>query len=174
MDVNASEIAHVPVNYKTVKFDDVANKVDINVDRTTTSLDRYVAGEHIRTDDLRITEWGNIGKDYLGPAFYKMFKAGQILYLSRNPHLRKVAVPSFDGICANTTFVIEPSGEELLSELLAFVLQSSSFTEHAIRESKGSTNPYVNWKDIAKFTFQIPSNLGDQRKSCLTITASEN
>ena len=33
---------------------------------------------------------------------------------------------------------------------------SQKFTEHSVRESKGSTNPYINFPDIAKFEFDIP------------------
>jgi restriction endonuclease S subunit len=103
-----------------------------------------------------------------------MFKAGQILYVSRRTYLHKVAVPHFDGICANTTFVIEPTGRGLLPELLPFVMQSSSFNEHAVHESRGSTNPYVNWKDIAKYKFDVPASLDIQKRIAQTLLAAED
>lgn len=161
-------------DYRRLKLSDVAQKVNVNVDRETTSLNRFVAGEHMRTDNLRITDWGTIGDNYLGPAFNKMFKAGQILYGSRRTYLRKVAVPHFDGICANTTFVLESKGDDLLPQLLPFVMQSSAFNEHAIRESRGSTNPYVNWKDIAKYEFDAPARPEDQRRIAQLILATED
>ena len=37
------------------------------------------------------------------------------------------------------------------------------FTEHSIQESKGSTNPYINWPDIVKFEFDLPP-LEQQRR----------
>src|SRR5688500_3783496 len=95
-------------NWQTVRFGDVARTVKEDVNPEGSDLERYVAGEHMQTDDLRIRNWGTIGDGYLGPAFHRRFYAGQILYGSRRTYLRKVAVADFDGVCANTTFVIEP------------------------------------------------------------------
>ena len=80
----------------------------ITVDPAASGLERYVAGEHMDTDDLRLRRWGEINGDYLGPAFHMRFRPGQVLYGSRRTYLRKVAVADFSGICANTTFVLEP------------------------------------------------------------------
>ena len=33
---------------------------------------------------------------------------------------------------------------------------SERFTQYSIGVSKGSTNPYINWKDLDNFSFQIP------------------
>lgn len=161
-------------NYKTVKFGDVAKKVNKTVNLETTTLDKYVGGEHMNTDDLRIKEWGVLGDDYLGPAFNKEFKAGQILYGSRRTYLKKVAIPDFDGICSNTTFVIEPTGKDILPELVPFVMHSQAFTDHSIRESKGSTNPYINWKDIAKYEFSVPADMERQREIAEVLCEAES
>ena len=40
---------------------------------------------------------------------------------------------------------------------------SERFTRHSIQESKGSTNPYINFPDIAKFGFDLPP-LDQQRR----------
>src|SRR5699024_3904339 len=37
-----------------------------------------------------------------------------------------------------------------------WLMLSRRFTEHSVRESKGSTNPYINYPDIAKFEFDLP------------------
>lgn len=139
-----------------VRFDDVVREVKVNVDPEQSGLKRYVAGEHMNTDDLHIRHWGSIGEGYLGPAFHRKFVKGQILYGSRRTYLRKVAVADFDGICANTTFVLEPKDDELIPELLPFIMQTESFSTHAVKQSRGSVNPYVNWKDIAWYEFAIP------------------
>jgi hypothetical protein len=56
-----------------VAFGDVVRKVNDKVDPWDSGLERYVAGEHMDTDDLRIRRWGLIGEDYLGPAFHMRF-----------------------------------------------------------------------------------------------------
>lgn len=142
--------------WKIVKFGDVALKQNESVDRETTELKRYIAGEHMNGEDLHLRKWGEIGDDYLGPAFIRKFSVGDILYGSRRTYLKKVAVADFDGITANTTFVIKANEEMIEKSLLPFIMLSEGFTQHSIRNSKGSVNPYINWKDIANYEFLLP------------------
>ena len=147
-----------------VAFGSVARHVKDHVDPATAGLRRYVAGEHMDTDDLRIRRWGAVGEGYLGPAFHMRFRPGHVLYGSRRTYLRKVAVADFEGVTANTTFVIETRDPNmLLPELLPFIMQTESFHEHSIKKSKGSVNPYVNFSDIAAYEFALPP-LDEQRR----------
>jgi len=36
------------------------------------------------------------------------------------------------------------------------IMLSERFTQYSVGVSKGSTNPYINWKDLDNFTFEIP------------------
>lgn len=160
--------------WQRVKFGDVVRQVKNKVDPNTAGLSRYVAGEHMDTDDLRIRRWGDIGDDYLGPAFHMRFRPGHVLYGSRRTYLRKVAVADFEGICANTTFVLEPKdASELLPELLPYVMTSTAFHDHSMRESKGSVNPYVNFSDLAWFEFWLPPLMEQRRIAALLKAATE-
>ncbi len=139
-------------HWRRVKFGDVVRHVKDKIGPEASGLERYVAGEHMDTDDLRIRRWGKIGEGYLGPAFHMRFKPGQVHYGSRRTYLRKVAVADFEGITANTTFVIEARDPKvLLPKYLPLVMQSELFHEHSIRESKGSVNPYINFSDLKWF-----------------------
>lgn len=150
--------------WEIVRFGDVVRQVKNKVDSETSGLERFVAGEHMTTDDLRIRSWGTIGNGYLGPAFNTHFKPGQVLYGSRRTYLRKVALADFEGICANTTFVLESKDPKvLLPELLPFIMQTQSFNDHSVKQSKGSVNPYVNFSDLAWFEFALPP-LEEQRR----------
>lgn len=131
--------------WRIVRFGDVVRNVQVNIEPQESGLERYVAGEHMETDNLHIRQWGTIGDGYLGPAFHRKFVKGQVLYGSRRTYLRKVAVAEFDGICANTTFTLESNEDDLLQDLLPFIMQS-----------RGSVNPYINWKDIAWYGFALP------------------
>jgi len=42
-------------------FGDVARQVQDRVDANESGLERFVAGEHMDTDDLRIRRWGTVG-----------------------------------------------------------------------------------------------------------------
>src|SRR5690606_35217460 len=59
-------------------------------------------------------------------------------------------------ITSNTTFVIKPNEKKIDKRLLPFVMLSEGFSEHSIRNSKGSVNPSVNWKDLANYEFLLP------------------
>src|SRR5688572_22887844 len=147
-----------------VAFGDVVRQVKDRVDPEQSGLERYVAGEHMATDDLRLRRWGDIGDGYLGPAFHMRFRPGHVLYGSRRTYLRKVAVADFEGITANTTYVLEPKDPDvLLPELLPFIMQTEAFNQHSVRESKGSVNPYVNFSDLAWYEFALPP-IEEQRR----------
>lgn len=158
------EAPTTPAGSTTVAFGDVVRQVKDRVDPAKSGLERYIAGEHMDTDDLRIRRWGEIGDGYLGPAFHMRFKPGHVLYGSRRTYLRKVALADFEGITANTTYVLESKNPSvLLPELLPFIMQTQSFHAHSERESKGSVNPYVNFSDLAWYEFLLPPPEEQQR-----------
>ncbi|WBC04333.1 restriction endonuclease subunit S [Micromonospora sp. WMMA1976] len=134
------------------------------VDPNSGKIDRYVAGEHMESDDLKVHRWGQVGDGYLGPAFHRRFRPGQVLYGSRRAYLRKVAVAEFDGVTANTTYVLETKDRDrMLQEFLPFVMTTELFHAFAIQESKGSVNPYLNWSDVARYEFDLPP-VDEQRR----------
>ena len=146
-----------------VRFGDVVRQLKEQVDPVADGIERYVAGEHMETENVHIRNWGTVGDGYLGPAFIRGFRKGQVLYGSRRTYLKKVAVAEWDGVTANTTFVLESVEGKLLQELLPWIMLSERFTKHSVQESKGSTNPYINFPDIAKFEFDLPP-LDQQRR----------
>ena len=157
-----------------VAFGDVVRQVQDRVDPERSGLDRYVAGEHMDTDDLRIRRWGAIADGYLGPAFHMRFKPGHVLYGSRRTYLRKVAVADFEGITANTTFVLESKDPHvLLPALLPFIMQTETFHDHSIKQSKGSVNPYINFSDLTWYEFDLPP-LEEQRRIAEMLRAAES
>lgn len=137
--------------WQRVRFGDVVKQLKEKVDPESGDVERYVAGEHMDTEDVHIRRWGTIGGGYLGPAFIRRFRKGQVLYGSRRTYLKKVAVAEWDGVTANTTFVLQADERCLLQALLPWLMLSESFTQHSVKESRGSTNPYINFPDIAEF-----------------------
>lgn len=159
--------------WERVRLGTLATASKEKVDPSNGSVSRYVAGEHMDSDDLKIHRWGDPREVDLGPAFHRRFQAGQILYGSRRTYLRKVAVADFDGVCANTTFVVETRDSAvLLQEFLPFVMSSEPFHAFAIAESKGSVNPYVNWSDIERYEFDLPP-LDEQKRIADLLWAIE-
>jgi len=143
-------------NLRLVRYSEVTRKVMQRIDPMAYGIEKIVAGENLESEDFKIRTWQNIGEGYLGPAFHVLFKPGDILYGSRRTYLKKVAVPDFEGVCANTTYVIRAKEDILLQSLLKHIMVSDRFTQYSIGVSKGSTNPYINWKDLDNFKFHIP------------------
>ena len=141
-----------------VRFGDIVKDVKNNVDRGNNPFEFYVAGDHMDSEDLTIRRKGRFSTDDVGPAFVRIFKPGQVLYGSRRTYLKKVAVADFEGICANTTFVLETKNPALFEQkLLPFLMLSDGFTNWSISQSKGSTNPYVLFSDLAAYEVNLPS-----------------
>lgn len=141
---------------KHVKYSEATEKLMRRIEPVSYGIERIVGGENLEAEDFKIRTWGTVGKDVLGPAFYVLFKPGDILYGSRRTYLKKVSFADFEGVCANTTYVIRAKESLLLQDLLKHIMLSSKFTLYSIGVSKGSTNPYINWKDLDDFTFEIP------------------
>jgi type I restriction enzyme S subunit len=150
--------------WKRVTLGDVARHVTDRVDAEMSGLERFLAGEHIPSNDLAVTQWGVIGRDPIGPMFYKRFKPGHVLYVSRRSYLRKAAVPEFEGITGEKTFVLESRDESvLLQRFLPFVLSAEVFHSYAVANSRGSVNPYINWTELANYEFDLPPHDEQQR-----------
>ena len=138
-------------------FGDIVREIKEKVDRDNNPYDYFIAGDHMDTDELHLLRRGLFEGSDVGPAFIRVFKPGQVLYGSRRTYLRKVAVADFEGVTANTTFVLESKDESiLLQSLLPFIMQSDRFVQHSIKRSKGSTNPYVLFSDLADYEVDLP------------------
>lgn len=141
-----------------VRFGDVVREVKEKIDRDNNPYEYYVAGDHMDSEDLKIRRRGRFDTDDVGPAFIRLFKPGQVLYGSRRTYLKKVCYADFAAITANTTFVLETKDENvLLQRLLPFLMLGDRFSEWSIKHSKGSTNPYILFGDLANYEFDLPS-----------------
>ncbi|MCG2717295.1 MAG: restriction endonuclease subunit S [Nanoarchaeota archaeon] len=156
----------LPNGWKKVKFGDVVKKINDKVsNREEWTFDRYIGGEHFDEGEIRVTKSNPIkeNEEVIGSAFHMRFKPGQVLYVTRNPRLRKGGMVDFEGVCSNVSFVMEADEKELLQSLLPFIIQTEDFVRHTCNNAHGSTNPFLNWKDIAKYEFLLPS-LEEQKK----------
>ena len=146
-----------------VKFSDVAKRANTKEDRFNTNKVYYVGGEHIESGELFVRDKGIIEGSTIGPMFYCGFTSGQILFVTRNPHLRKCSVVEFDGICSEKTFVIETKDSSiLLQEYLALIMQSDDFWDYCEENKSGGVNYFLNWSTLADYEFELPS-LSEQR-----------
>ena len=141
-----------------VKLKDVVMRVKDKVDKDNTELEFYVGGEHIDGNEICVTKRGIIQGSTIGPAFHMAFKAGDVLLMSRNPHLRKASMVDFDGICSDVSYVCRTKDESvLLQSYLPFLLQSDDFWRFAEENKKGGLPFFLNWSDFERYEFELPS-----------------
>ena len=141
-----------------VKFGDVVNRVNIKVDRHHTDRIYYVGGEHIESNELMIHDKGLIKGSTIGYKFHFGFNPRHILFMSRNPHLRKCSMVNFSGVCSDSTYVIETKDDSvLLQDYLLFEMQSDRFWKWAEEHKSGGVNYLINYATLSSYEFFLPS-----------------
>lgn len=157
-------------HWRTVRFGDVVRNVDV-VERKPleNGLERFVGLEHLDPESLHIKRWGNIAG---GTSFTRKFVKGQVLFGKRRAYQRKAAVAEFDGLCSSDILVFEPKDDQLLPELLPFIVQSEGFFQKALGTSAGSLSPRTKWKDLATYEFALPPK-EEQRRMAEVLWAAD-
>ena len=143
-----------------MKITDVVDRINGNVDRFTTELEYYIGGEHFESNELEVTQKGllkeNLGK--LGFKFHFAFQDRDVVFMARNPHLRKAGMVRFAGLCSDASYILRSKDETVLSqEYLAVMLQSDHFWDYCESHKVGSVNFANNWSSIANYEFELPT-----------------
>ena len=166
----------IPTGWKKVQFGNVVKKINDKVqNREEWTFERFIGGQHFDEGEIRITRSAPIegNEEVIGSAFHMRFKPGQVLYVTRNPRLRKGGMVDFEGVCSNVSFVMEADEKQLLQSLLPFVIQTEDFVKHTCNNAHGSTNPFLNWKDIVSYEFLLPP-IEEQKKISEVLWEIEN
>jgi len=142
---------------QTVKIKDVVMRVKEKVDKDNTHLEYYIGGEHIDSGEISITKKGRIEGSTIGPAFHMHFMPGDVLLMSRNPHLKKAGVVDFEGICSDVSYICRTKDETvLLQRYLPFIFQTDHFWQFVEENKKGGLPFFLNWSDFEKYEFVLP------------------
>ena len=140
-----------------VRFSDVVKRINVFVDREQTDLLYYVGGEHIDSDTFMVRKKGLIKDATIGYKFHFGFQPGHILFMSRNPHLRKCSMVDFAGVCSDSTYVVETRDENvLLQKYLLIEMQSDRFWKWAEENKSGSVNYLINYCTLDSYEFDLP------------------
>ena len=142
------------------KLKEVVDRIKGNVDRFTTDIEYYIGGEHFESNELEITQKGNLKENLgvLGFKFHFAFQPRDVVFMARNPHLRKAGMVNFSGLCSDASYILRSKDESILSQdYLAVLLQSDHFWEYCDSHKVGSVNFANNWTSIANYEFDLPS-----------------
>lgn len=140
--------------WKSVTFGDVVQEVRTTIkDPKCEGIERVVGLEHIETENIHLRKWASIEED---TTFTKGFKKGHVLFGRRRAYLKKAAQAGFDGICSGDITVMEAK-DNLLPELLPFLVCNDKFFDYAVKHSAGGLSPRTKFKDLASHEFLLPS-----------------
>ena len=157
-----------------VLLKDVVARIKDKVDKDNTDLKYYIGGEHFDSGEIQITKKGIIKESIIGPVFHMRFQPGDVLLMSRNPHLRKAGIVDFEGICSDVSYVCRTKDENVLMQrFIPFIFQTDHFWKFAEENKKGSTNFFLNWSDFEKYEFELPQ-IDEQKKLCEMMWAFED
>jgi type I restriction enzyme S subunit len=144
-----------PEGWKSVKLDDVAEEISDRVDNPSKSgYDRFVGLEHLDSGELTVRRWGSTA-DLLSAM--KLFKSRDILIGRRNAYLKRASKVEFDGVCSGDAYVVREKKGKIAEGLLPIILNSDSFWDYAIAHASGTMSKRAKWRDLAEYSFLLPS-----------------
>jgi len=136
------------------RFDEIA--INSTKKKKPTEEDRftYIGLEHIDPDCFNIVRWGS---DVAPIGDKLIMQKGDVLFGKRRAYQRKVGIAPFDGIFSAHGMVLKPNAKVIDASFFPFFIRSDKFMETAMRISVGGLSPTINWKDLAKQEFELPS-----------------
>jgi type I restriction enzyme S subunit len=140
-------------SWKKVKFGDVVfEPKETCKDIVSECIEHVVGLEHIDSEDMHLRKSASIEES---TTFIKKFSKGDVLFGRRRAYLKKAAQAKFDGICSGDITVFRAQNN-LLPELLPFIVNNDKFFDYAIKHSAGGLSPRVKFKDLANYEFLLP------------------
>lgn len=140
-------------NWQPVKFGDVVfEPKESTKDPLGDNIKHIVGLEHITSEDIHLRNSASIEES---TTFTKRFAKDDVLFGRRRAYLKKAAQVTFNGICSGDITVFRAK-DNLLPELLPFIVQNEKFFDYAIKHSAGGLSPRVKFKDLANYEFLLP------------------
>lgn len=85
-----------------------------------------------------------------------LFDESMVLYSKIRPYLRKVARPSFSGLCSADMYPLAPLPGVVTRDYLFYLLLSMPFTDYAIQGSARAGMPKVNREWLFEYRVRLP------------------
>ena len=139
--------------WTAVKFGEVVfEPKESSKDLVADGIKHVVGLEHIESENIHLRKSETLEES---TTFTKKFAIGDVLFGRRRAYLRKASQASFSGICSGDITVFRAK-ENLMPELLPFVVNNEKFFDYAIKHSAGGLSPRVKFKDLANYEFLLP------------------
>lgn len=138
----------------TYTFKQIAENSTKKVKPQESDKEHYIGLEHIDPECLYITRWG---ADAAPIGEKLVMKKGDVLFGKRRAYQRKVGIAPFDGIFSAHGLVLRPKEDVICKEFFPFFISSDVFLDRAVQISVGGLSPTINWSDLARQEFELPS-----------------
>lgn len=158
-------------DWKTYRFDEIAQNISERVDPNNTDLEVYIGLEHIDSESLHIKRHGT-PNDVNGTKlkFYK----GDIIFGRRRAYQRKAGIATCDGFCSAHALVLRANPEVIDPRLFPFFIHSDLFMNRAVDISVGSLSPTINWGTLKHQEFILPTVEQQASFSDLLMSSNES
>jgi type I restriction enzyme S subunit len=148
------------VEWKETCFGALVSFVSEKSKASEATLTNYISTENM------IAEFGGISVAENIPCNGSVTKfiIGDVLFSNIRTYFKKVWQASFNGYCSNDVLVFRSADEsKLLTDYIYHLCRWSKFTELSIRTAKGVKMPRGDKDALAKFHFQLPTLIAEQR-----------
>jgi type I restriction enzyme S subunit len=124
-------------------------------------LDEYADLKHVGGGNIE-SNTGNLlhlesARDEALKSGKFLFDETMVLYSKIRPYLRKVARPSFRGVCSADVYPLSPAAGKMNRDYLFYLLLSPAFTAYAMAGSARAGMPKVNRGHLFAFRTRLPS-----------------
>lgn len=148
--------------FEQIAINSTKKKKPVEEDKFT-----YLGLENLDPETLKVTRYGSD----VAPIGEKLImKKGDVLFGKRRAYQRKVAIAPFDGIFSAHGMVLRPITSVIDYDFFPFFISSDYFLDAAIKISVGSLSPTINWGDLKKLEFDLPS-LSEQKRIAKALWA---
>ena len=152
------------------RFDQIAINSTAKKKPVEEDKHHYIGLEHLDPGNLTVSRWGS---DIAPKGEKLLMQKGDVLFGKRRAYQKKVAIAPFDGIFSAHGMVLRPKEEVIDKDFFPMFISSDYFLDSAIAISVGSLSPTINWKDLAKLEFGLPT-LEEQKRLAKVLWAIDD
>ena len=133
----------------------------------------HIGADKIQKDTGRLLPAKTVREDGLISGKF-LFDERYVLYCKIRPYLRKVALPTFRGLCSADVYPVRPDPDLMTREYLWMLLLSPDFTAYSDSLSSRANMPKINREQLEAFNTVLPplalqERFSERARQMLTI-----
>lgn len=140
-------------NIKEIVLGDLITEVKEGYMPSDKEVIPYIGLEHI---EQQLLKFKSIGTSNEAESNKRKFTSKDILLGTLRPYFRKVAKPTFNGICSTDIAVLRPINERD-KEFLFYLIASKPLIDYASVTANGTKMPRAKWNVLAKTKWELPN-----------------